>query len=341
MAYCTKERLLAPDVILKYPPGIDAKRLAHRYTEERLGRDGKQINFSAAVLLLDTARENMESWFETKTWKSFQQERFRLGTMAEEVREQFYSDSRMQDAMGLLGMDPAQRTGIKVPWWNELAANEIGHEIKDGAPFVVLGPRHSYETQLVRSGIQIGITSVSVGGIVRTVDGFIVVGIRGGSSYPNTFHINAGALGLTRGIIDGSSSIYDFYLAKELEAELGIQQNEIYAATIHARIFDRIIENGPMYIFYIRTRLSLQELQERHRREVGEDSGEHTRFIGLRNNKMVVWSFLAENYRGNVENRQERPDSERRLLHPGALALLSTTTFPILVLENLYREGNW
>ncbi len=261
--------------------------------------------------------------------------------MVDQVRHRYWYDSRFKRALELLGFDDFFVPRILLPWWNEIAANEIAHKIEDSNPTVYISPRHSFETQLVRSGVEIPITSVSVGGIIETTDGLIVIGLRGGVAFPNTYHINAGALGITDGIKTGAESIYDFYRKKELLAEFGLSDDCIVSATVLSRIVDYSIENGTMYVFYIKTNLTFNELELRYRNNKDIDRGEHTRLVPIARVEEEIIRFIKEHYRGVVANREDRKDYERYLLHPGALALLSCTEVPLATLQHRFRDGIW
>jgi len=82
-------------------------------------------------------------------------------------------------------------------------------------------------------------------------------------------------------------------------------------------------------------------LQERYERNLDEDKGEHTRLVAIRDSHQSIWEFVQEKYRGIVRNAKDRQDSERFLLHPGALALVGYISGKVSDLAGLYREGEW
>ncbi|MEW6036362.1 MAG: hypothetical protein AB1529_07145 [Candidatus Micrarchaeota archaeon] len=331
-----RKRLFGDDAILRYP-SLAPQSLRHEYHERRLGRSGKQLDFRTAVPLLDELGADVAAWYRKETGKEF--DRYGLGDMADRVRARFWEDRRFGEAFRLLELDTRDITKVRVPWWNELAAAELGHSFDGRAVMVTIGPRHSIETQLVRSGVDVGISSISIGGIVETSDAFLAIGLRGGAAYPDTFHINAGALGLTAGIMSGEETIFGFYRSKELTAEFGLMEHDIRSVSLQARIMDRAIEDGPMYVFHVQTGLTFEGLVGRYEANKDEDKGEHTRLVPLRRDEIV--EFIRMTYRGLVANKDKRREGERRLLHPGALALLSCTGHPLSVLEDAFREGVW
>ena len=72
-----------------------------------------------------------------------------------------------------------------------------------------------------------------------------------------------------------------------------------------------------------------------------EDKGEHTHLIPIENSAEAIWEFVQGHYRGIVRNAGSRQNSERFLLHPGALALVAYMGGKVSDLAKLYREGEW
>ena len=332
-------KLFGSEVLTRYPSSLKAEQLRHKFSEHRLGATGRPIPFERVFVLLDELNRDITEWHEEETGERFN--RYRLAERIDRVRQKYWEDQRFVEAFKLLGLDPLYIERIRLPWWNEIAANEVAHTTESDGILVQIGQRHSFETQLVRSGIDLPITSVSVGGIIETCDGFIVIGLRGGVAFPNTYHINAGALGITEGIKNGAESIYDFYGKRGLLAEFGLSDDCIASATVLSRVMDYSIENGTMYVFYIKTNLSFGELETQYESNLDIDKGQHTRLICIRNTPEEIMRFIRQNYKGVITSREDRKDNERYLLHPGALALLSHTNMPLDALRSIFKEGVW
>lgn len=331
--------LFREEYLARYPKGIGAVNLRHAYSDTRTGPSGAPIDFKGAVLMLDELKADVAGWYKARTGKAF--DPYALGADTDAVRERFWSDRRFAIAFSFLQLGQSDIRKARIPWWNELAGTETGHR-KDGDGYLLsLGPRHSLETQLVRSGVARDICSVSVAGLIMSADGMAVIGLRGGATYPNTYHVNAGALGITEGVRNGSTGVYDFYREKELGKELGLTDGDISGAFMHARLYDTSIENGTMYVFLVRTGLTFRELESRYESNIDEDKGEHTRLVGVDASDTGIMGFIAAKYRGIVANKDGRGGNERFLLHPGAMALLSLTGRPLSDLAAHFREGTW
>lgn len=335
-----RQKLFAPDVMLRYPKGTPAENLRHSYMPVRQGKHGRPIRFNDVHSMLEGVKRDVKAWYGVFSDKPF--DNYHLGDMIQQVRMRFWTDPRFKDAFDRLGLDCADIEKVALPWWNEIAANEFAHKIEAGEPHVVIGPRHSFETQLVRRGVEMSVRSVSVEGIIETSDGFIVIGLRGGATFPNTYHlITAGALNLSAGIIGGTSTIYRTYSESELPEELGVTVADVASATILSRIMDYAVEMGPAYVFHVKMRLTLEELQKKFEANSAVDKAEHQCLVSMPANENGIMGFLQDHYKGLVANRQDRPDSERVLHHSGALALLSFTGLPVSELERMFREGVW
>ncbi|MBN2368049.1 hypothetical protein JXC34_03445, partial [Candidatus Woesearchaeota archaeon] len=207
------------------------------------------------------------------------------------------------------------------------------------------GPRHSLETQLMRQGVSRPVKNVSVGGIILTSPeknapkGYLVLGVRGGAAFPNTYHINAGALKATDGFKKGLSSVYDVFRTEELEREFGLSSDELDYVHVHSRIYDPVIDKGPMYVFCVQTNLIKDELYERWQNNLDPDKSEHDSPHFILAGKKSVADFVRQTYKGVVRNKQDRVDSERYLLSPGAFTLAAYAGKTTLFLKRLYRQG--
>lgn len=331
------DELFGNDVILVYPDGTPINHLRHDYHNDRTDANGKTIDFDRVHSILLSLRLDVECWYQEKTGQSM--DTYNLGNMLDSVQNRFWLDERFKTAFDILGVPYSEREGVKIPWWNEVAGGELEHRVDGDSIQVKLGPRHSYETQLIRSGYQIPIKSVSVGGIILSNDGHLVIGLRGGKTLPNTYHINAGALRVTDGLKSGEESIYDIFKRVELEPEFGIGDGDIGKVTVHSRIMDYSIERGPMYNFLVLTNLSREELRERWEANQDEDKKEHKEILFVSASPDAVNRFIRDNYKGVCKNKIDRADNERYLLHQGALSLASFSGISISELRESYQEG--
>ncbi len=320
-------------LLLRYPNGMDPSKLRHVYVQNRETRAGRSIDFKRVVSLIDEVKLEVKKWYEKESGQTFNQ--YALGGMLDLVRKKFWGDSRFLDAVTLLGLDTTNVSLAYIPWWNEIAAAELNHELRDNKAIVTLGPRHSIETQFMRNGIIIpGIANVSVGGIIQTSDGYFVIGLRGGTNYPNTYHVNAGALRLTDGLKAGSESIFDVYKRWELLAEIGLFEEVLSAELLSRQVYPEA-DYDTMYAFLLKTRLTFEEVESRYCANNDEDKGEHTKLVAIKATPEEVMRFIRSHFRGRVANRIERKDDERYLLYQGAVALLALTNESIEALKSL------
>lgn len=331
------DELFGDDVILVYPDGTQIQHLKSKYYNSRTRTNGQKIDFGRVHQILSSLKSDVDMWYKEQTGQPM--DTYNLGAMLSAVQGRFWSDERFKSSFKLLGLPYDKREDVKIPWWNEIAVGELEHRLDSGKIQVTLAPRHSYETQLIRSGHQIPIKSVSVGGLILSSDGYLVIGLRGGDTWQNTYHINAGALQVTEGLKTGKESIYDIFKKVELKPEFGIQDGDIKEATIHSRIMDYSIEQGPMYIFLVKTNLSSEDLRERWNTNQDEDKKEHQEVVFIPANPRDVDEFIRKNYRGICENKIGRQDTERYLLHPGALSLASFSGMSLSKLKGLYQKG--
>ncbi len=335
-------KLFERDTLTKYPSKLSADKLSHGYFGGRPGSI-KPPKVREAKVMLDGLGQDVISRYRTTTGKEF--DRYNLGEMTDTVKGMYIEDARFRAALELLCIDPVHAQKITLPWWNDVAANELEHTLQpDGTPSVLIGPRHSYETQLVRHGASIdGFNGIAVGGIIETADGYFVIGLRGGASYPNTYQLHGGALALTEGIIAGHQPIYDAYKSEELTPEMGLSDDRISSACIHSRIFDWATEDAPLYVFLIATEYTLAEMEAAYERNKHQDKAEHTRLVGVKKDPDSVLAFIREKYRGVVSDDRNRGPDRRYLHHSGAIALLSMAEIddPISILQPLYKPGVW
>jgi hypothetical protein len=330
------DELFGEDAIMVYPDRTPAENLKHSYVDFRTGINGRKIDFDEVHTLLRTLRSDVNDWYQEETRQPM--DTYKLGQMLDAVQQKFWSDERFKSALDLLGLPYEKRKDVKMPWWNEVAGGELEHRVDSDGIHVKLCPRHSYETQLIRSGHPISVKSVSVGGIIMSED-YIVIGLRGGKSFPNTYHINAGALRVTEGLKRNEETIHDIFKKVELEPEFGVQEKDISESTLISRVMDYSIEQGPMYVFLVKTNLSTDQLTERWKINQDEDKKEHIELRFVRASPDSVNLFIRKSYVGLCENSLSRASNERYLLHPGALGLASFSGMPVSELKNLYKEG--
>lgn len=334
------QRLFASDVLTRYPPGLDASKLTHRYTPVRLDSKGRQIDFARIKVMLDSLKTDVARWYADETGEKFNG--YTLGSMIHAVRRKFWEDPRFEQVFMALGLDLNHIPNVQIPWWNEVGAAELEHGYDETGVRVLLGPRHCIEApQLTRAGVDSDVLPVAVTGMPKTRDGYLMIGLRGGVSYRNTYQVNGGALGLTDGIKTGEISIYDFFKMRELIPETGIRDADIEKAEICARIMDQSIDNGPQYLFLVNLRIDVQDMMERFEQNPSPSKAEHQSFVPVPATVPAVLEFLKENYRGVVANDESRRDHERRLLHSGAVALLASVGLPLSELKAFYQDGVW
>jgi len=331
------DELFSNDAIMIYPDRTPARALRHKYRSERLDSKGKEIDFDRVQKILASLGSDVDAWHIEQTGQPM--DTYNLGEMLVPVQKKFWEDPRFETAFELLGLPYNKKENIQIPWWNEIAGGELEHKVNSEGIEVKLGPRHSYETQLIRSGHQMPIKSVSVGSLIMSSDDYLMLGLRGGNTLPNTYHINAGSLQVTDGLKTGKQSIYDILKCAEVEPEFGIQNGDIKEATIHSRIMDYSIERGPLYNFLVKTNISSDKLKQRWERNPNEDKKEHQAIIFIPANPQDVNKFIRDKYTGICENRSDRGVNERYLVHPGALSLASFSGMPISELRKLYQEG--
>ena len=169
-----------------------------------------------------------------------------------------------------------------------------------------------------------------------------MIGLRGGASYQNTYHINAGALKATEPFKKGLVTAYDIFRQEELIKEFGIRDEDIASAVLHSRIYDYVIDKGPTYVFKVNVKVNREQLLNRWRSNLDPDKQEHDSPVFIPNAAADIRLFIKQNYRGVVVSRP-RKDEDRYLLHPGALSLASLCGFGIGELASLYqeKEGGW
>ena len=332
------QRLFSSDVLTRYSSGLDASRISYRYTSTRRDSKGGQIDFSRIKGMLDTLKADVAQWYGAETGREFNG--YTLGNMIGAVRQRFWEDPRFEEVFRTLELDLSHIPKVQIPWWNEIGAAELEHKHDKGVQ-VLFGPRHCIEApQLTRAGVDSKILPVAVAGLPKTSDGYLMIGLRGGVSYSNTYQTSAGALGFDE-IKAGKISIYEFFKTRELVPETGIRDADIEKAEVYARIMDRSIDNGPQYFFLVHLNIDSNEALERFEKNPHPSKAEHQCFVAVPATEGGVLNFLQENYKGIVANREDRGDDERRVLHSGAVALLASVGLPLSWLKRFYQKGVW
>jgi len=330
-----------------YPKGMSVDGLRHTFQAERIGEDGNPTPFDEVVSFINESHTDVKAWYESTKGRPF--DRFNLGADLAEVREKSWAHPAFKEAFRLLGLNhETNHRQINLPWYNELSMGELSHQVLGLESIVTFAPMHSFEIQLQRNGIKVPVNGCSVDGIIITApdsnssNGYVAVGIRGGSSFPNTYHVvAAGGLKGTPELKRGEESIYDVFRRTELAAELGDFTDErIVQARPLARNVEHIINKGGVtYLFKVRTNLSKEEIENFW--VTAKDKKEHTGIVFVPAHSDAVNDFIAQNYRGIVANKQDRPDSERYLLSPGALDLAAYAGMKPNKLRLLHQDGEW
>jgi len=340
-----KTRAFSEDVIQIYPAGT---KLVHDYSELGENFSGKQTNFEKINEYLKINKHHMEMGYINKVGKEM--DTYNLGDGVEEVRENFRGSVLFKKACFELGLKKEHFDKISLPWWIEINAGEFKYELTDNIAKVSLRPMHSFQTQLSRQGIGNPIKSIGIDGLVfaapdsESENGYITLGVRGGASYPNTYHVvAAGTLSITDKIKTGEQSIQNLWEESELRPELGnLLEKRILSVRPSARIIDHLLNNGnSTYVFSAQTDLTRDEITQLWVENKSPDQKEHNSLFFIPATPEDVNKFILANYYGKVENRNWRKDADRVLLPNAALDLASFSGMNPKELETLYKPGLW
>ena len=322
----------AHEVLVKYPE-LAPTSLTHTYSPQRYTASGELLDLQGAHESLTMVSQSIFSRFAQTYQRPFD----RYGASAQEiewVRQAFYDHPDFKKALDKLDIPQECADFIKIPWFNEIAGGEARYDGDGDSPRVVLCPRHSYETQLMRVGVYRPVRNVSVMALMFTKPDpetgipSVVIGLRGGKSYYNTFHLPAGALELSEGLKAGSESIFDVFERTELYPETGITGADA-SIKLWGRIDDRVLDQGPGYIFRVDTGLSSDEVLAKFVSNGHIDRGEHRSFTFIPCRTRDIQSFIRRYYKGAVVSDNARTDDELRLLHPAALVLAGLSDMPL------------
>ncbi len=337
-----RERLF-PESAIQTFKDIPAELLQHRFSNGRLNSRSEQIDFAQVTDLLQKLNIDVQKWYEAKFSRAFNS--YELGACIDEVRQKFYTDPRFQLACAHLEITKEQYSAIRLPWWNVMGLAETGFDSSQLR--AELGPRHSYETQIMRAGFALPIRNVSVAGLILTrpeqegASPQVMIGLRAGNSFPMTYHLFAGALRATPGMISGSDSIFDTYVRTELLNELSLAMTDIVQARLQAHLYETAIENGAYYVFRIDTGLKKEQLMARWMRNQHVDRAEHSNAIFLDCTREEIFNFLESSYRGLVKDDPARTAERAFTLHPTALALASLAGIDAAEVAALVMPGIW
>ena len=94
------------------------------------------------------------------------------------------------------------------------------------------------------------------------------------------------------------------------------------------------------YVFKVKTGLSEEEAVNLWVKNPHRDKAEHSELVFVPSDSASIREFIANNYRGKIQSRP-REDSERYLLHTGALDLCAFAGIFPSELRAHYREGDW
>ena len=199
-----------------------------------------------------------------------------ISTMAPEV-----SDSSLEDQLATL----------HIPWWNAvLLSRKKDHY--DGKSLKIEGTlSHSYINFLMRYGKipRVDQDQASSIGVLVTSDDLIVIGCRGGHTYPDIFHC------VPAGFVEagsGEEHLFRTIYAEALE-ETGLSREQFSRVELIGRVFDHTIAHNSLYVFEMRTSLTFGELQRHWYGSI--DQVEHKFLVGLPDDEDIIFDFIRKN----------------------------------------------
>lgn len=256
------------------------------------------------------------------------------------------NDKRMDGALEILEIPRARKEVLNLPWWIEETASERSFSTHGAVVDLELASSSSYQLQALGiGGILPTINSVTVAGMLLTADGKLMVGLRGGLNFPNTYYFSAGSLGLTPEVKSGEDSAYRFYLKKEL-VEYPIDASYVKSANLFCRC-QIVASRNISYVFVVKTGLSSNDIMGMHNRQLALNaagimpfphSGEHARFEGIDFNPGAIAAFAKSFYHGVVANDINRTEENRKAL-PQAIAPLLALANLLPLMETLAKDG--
>ena len=310
--------------------GIPVENLTHSF-KPRFTPAGAEIDFTKVSELFRNSYEEIVA-------RIGHFDRFNLGTRKEKVLDLFHSHPSYLAGLEMLGVKAENLDRAFRPWWNVVTALEVDCEKSDDRCHISLTSSHSQEVDL--SGEAPGYNTSVVGLVITKPEesypnGKIVLGIRGGYNYRNTFMLVAGSLQATPELLSGKQSIYRFFESTELKNELGIEHSQIAKAECLASFVDCSTKPWPHYTFQVQTNLYENDIKALWKN--ARDHGEHRSLIFLPNDPESIRKFIRKYYKGYCSNRSDRADNEKQLLHIPALALAHHAEISLDFLAALYR----
>lgn len=272
---------------------------------------------------------------------------FSLGASRLDVQERFWSDPRFADALKLLQIDPALTRKIGLPWWNELLLSGADGTVNGDNASVEFTPIHSYHQQLLRAGAlgdrQRSTSTVS--GLLITKptpdapNGECLLGLRGGLSFPNTWHIIAGSITYNDSV-PHQGSITTLFERFELPEETGLKKDQISNLHPFGQFHDRKLSRDDLnYLFTVNLSLTAQEFLAHWQAGTHVDKAEHKNFLVIKNDPESIREALTLFYKGKSENLIGRLDLQREILHPGAIALALHAGISLQELEGIAAKA--
>jgi hypothetical protein len=289
-----------------------------------------------AIKLIDEIQQDVRIQYQEKFGTAF--DRFKLGDNFETAREMFLQHKKFDAILDLLKIDKELKDNIRLPWWSETSLVELGYRIHGSVIGAYLRPAHSYHVQLLRAGINPhNISPVSVSGLLVTPgtkkepNGHLVLGLRGGSSFPNTYHLIAGAAKFEPNL----TSLQEIFEQTELYEEVGLHEGT-YAITPVARFVDSGLAKPPgdiHYFFEVKTSLLPHELEKTWNANNHPDKTEHNGLVFIPHTTEAIENFIRKNYKGISVNDRKRTPENAELLHPAALALIAYAGLDLKILK--------
>ncbi|MCB0336613.1 MAG: hypothetical protein KDD62_09910 [Bdellovibrionales bacterium] len=215
---------------------------------------------------------------------------------------------------------------ITLPGWNKVNYVELDNQLVDGVMQITLGLRHSYQTLACRNGLLLPMQSCSVSALIKSNDGYAILGLRGGHNYPNTYHVVAGGLSRDVHLEQGHKVIEQVLLETQLLDESGITEAMISNLSFRGRYVDPFDGSlqfpGVVYHWDISTHLSKAELIRQAGSIHNADSFEHQRFVAIEDSPEGALEFIQNNFKGVVKNDVSRRRDSAVLLPQGLSSLM-------------------
>ncbi|MGV8085912.1 MAG: hypothetical protein ACP5N9_06710 [Candidatus Bilamarchaeum sp.] len=286
-----------------------------------------------ANVLLGRMFLDAKDWFRSTHNREFDRYSLTDGSL---MKPRLYSDERMAQALGILGLPTVAVEKIYLPWWIATTVSEISFHVSEGHVHQILGSGHSYLTQAMNQGLDVrGLCSVTVAGFVHTSDDYLVIGLRGGANFPTTYYFSAGSLTTTAMSEAGGCSVYEYYAKGELRKEYGLDPADVSNAELLCRLEQSGGSKDVSYVFVVKTPLTLAEVLGRYSSNKDPDKKEHNHLFGIR--PEAVLDFVTTYYRGIAKNDPQRAYQDRVLLPQGAAPLLLYAGQSIELIDDLAK----